>query len=165
MSSERTVRGNSVTISGLRPGVNHIAQLAAVEGSTVGPWGPALTFQTSKDDVAPKPPSDFKVESRVGSFIATWKAPTENEDGSPIEGPGGSNDFKDFVLTITDSNGLPRVRTVTTSDTSYELTFQQNAEIFGVPRPQLGFQIVSRDTSGNRSSAVFVQAVNPPPEA
>lgn len=163
--TDRTVKGTTVVIPGLRPQVDYLAQIAVVDGGSLGPWSTALKFKTIGDIVAPSPPDNFEVVPRGDSFVATWTAPTTNEDGSPLEGPGGTNDLKNYILRITDAGGGAGFREVTTTDTSYTLTFNENRNIFGVPKPRLTFQIASRDEVGNTSQFVAFHAVNPPPIA
>lgn len=145
---------NTALVSGLKPNSTYTAQVSvegfrAPDGSLISvPWSASLTFETIGDEAAPSTPNNFNVILDGETFVATWEAPTTNEDATPLE-----NDFRYYILEFYPAGDPSETQEyfLFYEETKFELPLPLNRLLFGVPEGNLTFSIRSQDLSRNES--------------
>jgi fibronectin type III domain protein len=144
-----------ILLKELDPGQQYIfqARAKAASGKT-SPWSTAFEHTTLSDTIAPNPVTGLSWSVVGTSFIGTWTKPALDSNGKPLK------DFKDYQVTIT--AGADDV-IYYASQERFDFTIETNRNSFGDPEPDLDISIKVRDLSGNLSTAVTDNAVNPIP--
>lgn len=143
-----------ILIPGLSPGTTYNIQVRAVNATTTSDWSPLFSFTTLADTLAPAPITSLSWTVVGTAFHASWTAPTTNSNGSPLQ------DFKDYKVVLT-ANGISV--TQYTTATTFDLTFEQNKNMFGTAQATVQITVYAEDNTGNLSSPVTATATNPAP--
>lgn len=143
-----------ILLRDLSPGATYSVQVRAVSADAVSEWSQLFSFTTPGDTLAPSPPTSLSWTVVGTAFAGTWTAPTTNSDASPLK------DFKDYQVTLT-ANSISVV--VYTTQPRYDLSFEQNKNMFGTPQATVQISVKARDITGNLSTAVTTSATNPAP--
>jgi hypothetical protein len=146
--------------TGLSPGGRYTVQARArsvSDPSRVSEWSNAYSFTTSNDIVPPKAPSNLVSVSKGSSFITTWTAPTQNENGTQC------TDLKGYYILFKNTDNLTQVtRETFVEGPSHTLSFEENKEMFGIAHGNLTIEVKSVDQMGNRSVTPAVITVSNP---
>jgi hypothetical protein len=148
-------------LTDLTPGKTYFLQFRSRGAlGEVSPWSRTFSLTPTSDTVAPKTPTGLSVVSVGSSFRASWNAVTLSADESP------ATDLDRYLVKV-ESDSAPGVsRTYITPDTSFELTFEANADIFTTARGSVKFSVAAVDKTGNQSAySSTVSASNPAPAA
>lgn len=145
---------SQILLRDLSPGTAYSIQVRAVNNEQTSEWSPLYTVVTNGDSLAPAAPTALTWTFVGTALSGTWTAPTTNTDGSTLK------DFKDFQVTLT-ANSKSVV--VYTTQPRYDLTFEQNKNMFGTPQATVQISVAARDLSGNVSAAVTATATNAAP--
>lgn len=142
-----------VTVQSLQPGFRYYVQARVRSGDSKSEWSDFITVDIPKDSAAPSPPTGLSVDFTGPSMIIQW-------DGTQSV---LARDFLDFEVSITlDSN----VQRFYTTDTSFELTLEENELLFGKTPTFTSVSVRARDSSKNTSTATTVLSPqNQPPSA
>lgn len=130
----------------------------AADGS-VSNWSRQLSLTTTSDTTAPKTPTGLVVGLSGNAFTASWNAVTQSSDNS------SATDLRQYLVRVS-SSLAGGTKTFTTRGTSFELSYEQNAAIFGSAKASITFEVAADDLFGNTSAfSAGVSATNPAPAA
>lgn len=145
-------------LTNLAPGTTYKIQLRSVEGDSFSEWSREFSLPVSLDNVAPDAPAWAASNEWVvaaDNFIATWQ---------PLNFTLAQNkDFNRYELELGDGT---TTKIISTTNTSYTLTFETNKSFFGTAKPTVTARVRSVDGSGNASGwTALKSATNPAPTA
>lgn len=144
-----------ISLKDLEPGQKYVLQARSKSATgKTSQWSTAFTHTTLSDTVAPAPVTSLTWDSVGTSFIATWVKPSLDANGKLLR------DFKDYKIIIT--AGLETVTYYVTQE-RFDFSLEVNRNAFGTPEPDLDISVQARDNTGNLSTAVTANAVNPIP--
>lgn len=135
-----------ILLEGLYPGAEYKAQAQATSMDAQSAWSPVFYFTTASDLVAPKAPTITSWAAVGDTFVATWTAPTQNEDNTAVE------DLDSYVITLIDSRAEQRSYFVPAATERFEFNRETNIGAFGLYQKSLTIRIRSIDSSGNIST-------------
>lgn len=147
----------NIKLAGLDTGRKYYVKVRAkVNGYETSEWSMPFQFLTPKDKMPPGRVENVSFISEGDSFIASWKAPEFNEDGSPC------GDLSHYLVTLEDlDRNVTRNERVT--ETTLSIDYNRNISLFGQAAGRIEMTIVAVDFSGNQGKAVTIIAQNPPP--
>lgn len=147
--------------TGFSPGGRYTVQVRAkskTDPTRISEWSNVYSFTTSGDTIPPAPVTDLTMVSEGSSFIAKWKAPTTNANGTVCTDLAGY-----WIYFANTDNPTQITRELFTTDASFTLDFVSNKEMFGVAHGNLTAVVKAVDQMGNRSTKTEVEASNPRP--
>ena len=147
-----------VVIPDLAPATTYNLQFRSVSATgEVSEWSRLFSLTTTSDASAPLAPTGLALTSTGTSFTASWNVVTLSADGS------NAWDLAGYRLKIESPlSGLSKI--ITTTDTSYTLTLEENRQIFGSPVGQITVSVAAFDGAGNVSPySSTVTTTNPAP--
>lgn len=141
----------------LEPGREYRLQVRAKNDLGASQWSQLFNLATIADTMPPAPVTSLAWEVEGTAFKGTWAAPTTNQDGTDLL------DFKDFRVRISSPTAPTIIATYYTAAARFDLPFEANLNCFGAPQASVTIEVCARDNTGNLSSPVQMNAVNPPP--
>lgn len=144
----------------LTPGTNYSIQVRSVSQNGVSEWSRKFALTTQSDVTPPVAVSWTDPEANAwrvdgDTFVATWQPIDPNLDQN--------KDFSRYELVLSDGT---KTVTVSTTNTTYVLSYEQNRAFFGTPRATVTARVRSVDQTGNASALnTLLSATNPAPSA
>jgi hypothetical protein len=130
-------------IKDLMAGQAYKIQVRSNDGQAVSEWSMIHDLTTAVDNIAPSTPTSFAVVQNGTVSIATWVAPTTNNDGSPLM------DFDHYDVEVY-SDGVTSI--YRTGIERFEFTYEYNVTLFGQYKSNTGYRVRSVDQTGNVSA-------------
>jgi hypothetical protein len=145
------------TVQNLIPDSRYIVRVRSINNFNVASeWSDAVEFETPLSALVPSRPENLRPSIFYGRDLKLeWDPPTTNTDGSPLL------DFDYFKITLEAEDG--ETVDLTTRDTSYVFTYEQNRQYFTTPRPVLNVAVTTVAKSKVPSSAAIITSRNEDP--
>ena len=145
------------TVQNLIPNSRYMVRVRSINNFNIASeWSDAVEFKTPLSVVTPSRPGNLQPAFFLGRDLKlTWIPPTTNTDGSPLL------DFDYFKITLTSDQNVDTV--LTTRDTTYVFTYEQNLQYFTIPSSVINVSVVTVAKSGIPSSAATLECRNEEP--
>lgn len=141
-----------VRVSNLQPGQQYYVQIRGKGSDVLTEWSHTYTMWTNMDSIPCDPITDLAGDFSSSSLTLKW---TGINLGKSI-----NKDFNHYLVELT--NGVD-TRTFITKSTYFELTFDDNINAFGTPRPSFAVSVSTVDNTGNINTVGPTEIVNPVP--
>lgn len=149
-----------ILLEGLQPGREYKVQVRALNADGIySAFSAAHYFWTATDTTAPLAPSNLTWNAVGDTFVATWTAPTLNDDGTATE------DLDGYAIRITAPSGASVYYGLPADAERFEFTRGDNTAAFGYFQKTLTIDIKSRDTSNNVSTTAATLTSSKPAPA
>lgn len=147
-----------ILLRDLTPGTPYVVQLRSNSGDDVSRWSRKFPLVTIEDTAPPDTPTwaGTPITIKGTAFLIDW-----NGINKTLE---NNRDFSHYELEFSATGG--NTFYVTTQDTEYTLTFEENKSKFGTPKGEIFVKVRSVDESSNVSAwSTSETGQNPVPTA